>query len=58
MPLGTGSADFDEVFKQLKKINYSGNFILQTARATNDSHAQVLNDYKLMTEKWIRNVFE
>ena len=32
VPLGTGDVDFFTVFEELKKINYSGNFILETAR--------------------------
>lgn len=32
MQLGTGSANFEKLFKGLKEINYTGNFILQAAR--------------------------
>ena len=32
VPLGTGAVKFKTVFKKLKEINYSGDFILQTAR--------------------------
>jgi L-ribulose-5-phosphate 3-epimerase len=31
-PLGTGSADFDDVFASMKKINYHGGVTLQVAR--------------------------
>jgi hexulose-6-phosphate isomerase len=31
-PLGEGSADFDDVFKSIRKIGYSGGFTLQVAR--------------------------
>ena len=31
-PLGQGSADFDDVFKSIRKIEYSGGFTLQVAR--------------------------
>jgi L-ribulose-5-phosphate 3-epimerase len=31
-PLGEGSADFDDVFKNIRKIGYSGGFTLQVAR--------------------------
>ena len=54
VPLGDGNADFTEVFKQLAKVNYNGNYILQTARATNGDHAGVLNLYKALVEGWIR----
>ena len=33
--LGYGNADFNCVFKSLKKIKYKGKFILQTARSPN-----------------------
>ena len=36
VPLGKGDADFNFFFKSMKKINYKGNFILQTARGKND----------------------
>lgn len=42
VPLGEGDADFKSVVNQLKKINYSGNFILQTARSTSGNHAKEL----------------
>lgn len=32
VPLGTGDADFPALFKALRKVNYQGDFILQTAR--------------------------
>ena len=52
VPLGTGNADFVTVFEQLKKSNYSGNYILQTARAANEKHSEVLAQYRDMIEKW------
>ena len=33
VPLGTGNADFAAAFRALRRARYSGNFILQTARA-------------------------
>lgn len=53
VPLGTGDADFEKVFGWLKKIGYSGDYILQTARAENDDHADVLLKYKHMTEDFL-----
>jgi L-ribulose-5-phosphate 3-epimerase len=53
VPLGEGCADFEKVFYQLSKIGYEGNYILQTARSINEKHANVLNSYKSLTEKWI-----
>ncbi len=34
VPLGTGDADFTALFREIKRIKYSGDFILQTARET------------------------
>jgi len=41
--LGKGNADFQKVVNQLTKVKYSGNFIMQTARATEGDHAAELN---------------
>ena len=43
--LTEGNTDFDCVFQQLRKINYSGNLILQTARAKDDNHALLIKQY-------------
>ena len=40
MRLGDGNADFKELFKNLKKTNYKGNLILQTARSKNNKHVE------------------
>jgi hexulose-6-phosphate isomerase len=53
VPLKTGSADFDAVFNALAQHQYRGNFILQTARATQSSHAEVLRTYRDMTQHWM-----
>lgn len=53
VPLGEGNAEFDKIFSLLASIKYSGNYILQTARAQNGNHAGVLANYKAMVEKWI-----
>ena len=41
--LGMGNCNFKKLFKVLKKNNYNGNLILQTARAKNNSHIYELN---------------
>ncbi len=41
--LGKGDADFLKVINQLTDKKYSGNFIMQTARATEGDHAAELN---------------
>lgn len=53
VPLGTGDADFNAVFSLLAGVNYSGNYILQTARAVDSNHAETLNLYYKMSKEWI-----
>ena len=53
-PLGMGNANFDAVFSGLTQINYQGNLILQTARATNGDHVGTLCAYRDMTVSWLR----
>jgi L-ribulose-5-phosphate 3-epimerase len=53
VPLGTGNADFDTVFSALGRIGYAGKYILQTARATDDRHAEVLSGYRDMAVNWL-----
>jgi len=48
VPLGTGSADFKVVFSELKKASYTGNYILQTARAADGDHAGAIIKYRNM----------
>lgn len=55
VPLGTGNADFETVFKELARIKYVGNYILQTARAPEGNHAEMLCRYRDMTTGWIAN---
>lgn len=40
--LGLGNADFRNVVEELDKINYPGNFIMQTARAIDGNHTDEL----------------
>lgn len=53
VPLGTGSADFETVFSALAKVDYKGNYILQTARAHDGDHAGALCRYRDMAVNWI-----
>jgi L-ribulose-5-phosphate 3-epimerase len=55
VPLKTGSADFDAVFASLARKNYQGNFILQTARAAEGHHSEVLSTYRDMTLQWMHH---
>ena len=41
--LGKGDFDFKRFFNYLKKINYSNNLILQTARSFNDIKEMEIN---------------
>lgn len=54
VPLKTGSADFGAVFAALSQKNYRGNFILQTARAADGNHAEILRIYRDMTQQWMQ----
>jgi hexulose-6-phosphate isomerase len=53
VPLGEGHADLSRVFKELIKAQYSGNYILQTARAKDGDHAYVLCQYRDQVIKWM-----
>ena len=50
VPLGDGDADFNLIFTLLKKYNYSGNLILQTARSDIGEHLGVLLKYHKMSK--------
>ncbi len=53
VPLGAGDADFEKIFSLLADLNYKGNYILQTARATEGNHAEKLGLYCKMSKEWI-----
>lgn len=53
VPLGTGDADFLTVFKCLDDLAYVGNLIMQTARAQDGRHADVLAGYREQITNWI-----
>ena len=52
VPLGTGNARFERVFPALKRADYRGDFVLQTARAADGRHAEALERYRDMTQAW------
>jgi L-ribulose-5-phosphate 3-epimerase len=54
VPLGTGNADFQTVFAQLARVQYGGNYIMQTARASDGEHAAALRRYMDMIRSWVR----
>lgn len=51
VPLGKGDTNFDLIFDLLKKYNYNGNLILQTARSENNDHLGVLLKYYNFVQK-------
>ena len=53
VPLGTGNADFPTVFQCLKDHGYVGNLIMQTARAQDGKHAEVLEVYREQIVRWM-----
>ena len=53
VPLGSGSVDFPKVFSLFKSINYNSNYILQTARATDGEHANLICEYKKFVQDGI-----
>ena len=53
VPLGTGNADFPTVFRCLNDHGYVGNLIMQTARAQDDKHAEVLAVYREQIARWM-----
>ncbi len=56
VPLGSGNADFGLVFRELVKINYLGNYIMQTSRATDRNHGASIRRYKRFIEEWLCEV--
>lgn len=53
VPLGSGNANFEAVFFELYRLNYQGNFILQTARAADENHGKALSIYRNQTLTWL-----
>ena len=53
VPLGMGNADFETIFSALAQVGYSGNYILQTARAADGDHAGALGRYRDMAVAWL-----
>ena len=53
VPLGTGNANLPKVFECLQAIDYGGQYILQTARATDGDHAGALCRYRDQVKQWL-----
>ncbi len=55
VPLGTGAADLAKTIRLIERSGYKGQYILQTARATDGDHAGALAKYRDMTVSWIED---
>ena len=53
VPLGTGNADLPHAVTAIMASGYQGNYILQTARATDGDHGDVLKRYRDMVAGWL-----
>ena len=53
VPLGEGEANFELVFNCLNEISYQGNYILQTARASDGDHASSIIRYRNQVLGWL-----
>ena len=53
--LGKGDAEFSKVINNLKKYNYSGDFVMQTARSKTGEHVSILrNQLEFWEQQWER----
>ena len=57
VPLGEGNADFELVFDLLVGSDYKGNYILQTARASDGNHAASIVRYRNQVIGWLEERF-
>jgi len=55
VPLGTGAAELAKAIRLIEQSGYSGQYILQTARAADGDHAGALAGYRDMTVRWIED---
>lgn len=55
VPLGTGNADLAKTIRLIERSGYKGQYILQTARASDGDHAGALAKYRDMTVGWIED---
>lgn len=53
VPLGMGAVNFNNLFRSLNDIRYSGNFILQTARADDGRHVATISRYADLVAGWV-----
>ena len=57
VPLGSGNADFSRTYRALAKSQFSGSFILQSARSASGDHIEVLREYYNSSVKLIAPFF-
>jgi L-ribulose-5-phosphate 3-epimerase len=55
VPLGTGAAELAKAIRLIESSGYSGQYILQAARAADGDHAGALARYRDMTVRWIED---
>jgi hexulose-6-phosphate isomerase len=55
VPLGSGAADLAKAIRLIEHSGYSGQYVLQTARAADGDHAGALARYRDMTIEWIED---
>lgn len=55
VPLGTGNADLAKTIRLIERSGYKGQYVLQTARASDGDHAGALAKYRDMTIRWIED---
>ena len=53
VPLGTGNANFDKLFRGLKEAGYQGSFTLQAARQEEGKEAETILSYVEFLKKYI-----
>ncbi|WP_222705783.1 sugar phosphate isomerase/epimerase family protein [Salidesulfovibrio onnuriiensis] len=53
VPLGAGVAEIGETIRGLEEAGYTGNYILQTARAEDGDHAGAVARYGAMVQDWL-----
>jgi L-ribulose-5-phosphate 3-epimerase len=57
VPLGKGNVDFEQSCELLKKAGYTGDFILQTARAIDGQYLEEAIEYFQFTQSFVRRYF-
>ena len=55
VPLGTGAAELAKAIRLIEHSGYSGQYVLQTARAADSDHAGALARYLGMAVQWIED---